>query len=258
MLNKPIKIKTLSSIEDFDEISAEDIEEARQSLLLTPLEMAEALDWSPRKYSRVLDAAREAGAVNRDVALAVRGVMEVRGDCKSSPQIDQDDRSFLGGKSFEEIFKRHRHEAGGWTAEVAPDLLRLLVERVLVNGSTITYGEVATTLEERSLTHRVWPRTAYGSPLGLICEALLELSEQTNNRIPLISVIVTRAGGDPSYGIDGLVKSYFKLHEPKAVRKEQVARLKRDRSSLMKDLQREVFDYPHWPGVVRALVGRSS
>lgn len=255
---QPLRIKSLTHVDQFDDLTADDIEEARQSLSLTPLEMAAALDWSARKYSRALDAAREAEAVSRDFALAVRGIIEVSGEHSGKPQDLVDDGRFLNGRTFETILKDHSNTEEGWSAEVAPHLLRLLAERVALGGGTISYGEAATTLEERGLTHRVWPRTAYGRPLGLICKALLDLGAETGERIPLISVIVTKAGGDPSDGIDGLVKSYLKHHEPKPRRKEKIAMLKQDRRALIQELQREVLQYRHWPGVVRALLGRES
>lgn len=251
-----LRLAAMTQIDQFDDVTADDIEEARQSLSLTPSEMAAALDWSARKYSRALDAAREAEAVSRDFALAVRGMIEVSGERCGKRQDLLDDGAFLDGQTFETILKDHCDAEGGWTAEVAPHLLRLLAERVALGTGTISYGEAATTLEERGLTHRVWPRTAYGRPLGLICKALLDLGAETGERIPLISVIVTKAGGDPSDGIDDLLKAYLKRHNPKSLRKEKIAEFKRDRSGLIQELQHEALQYRHWPGVVRALLGR--
>lgn len=252
------KIAALTHVDQFDNVTADDIEEARQSLSLTPSEMAAALDWSVRKYSRTLDAAREAEAASRDFALAVRGVIEVSGERYAESQDVVDDGLFLKGQTFEAIFERHCDSECGWSAEVAPHLLRLLVERVALKAGTIAYGEAATTLEERGLTHRVWPRTAYGRPLGLICQAILDLSSETGERIPLISVIVTKAGGDPSDGIDDQIKAYLKLHYQKPLQKEKIAQLKKDRSALIQELQEEALQYRHWPGVVRALLGPDS
>jgi hypothetical protein len=251
-----LKIRALSHVDQFDDVTADDIEEARQSLSLTPSEMAAALDWSARKYSRVLDAAREAEAVSRDFALAVRGLVEISGERYGKPADFVDDGEFLDGRTFETIFIDHCDAEGGWSAEVAPHLLRLLAERAALGAGSISYGEAATTLEERGLTHRVWPRTAYGRPRGLICKALLDLGEKTGLRIPLISVIVTKAGGDPSDGIDGLLKAYLKLHTPKPLRKEKIARLRTDRAAIIQELQNEALQYRHWPGVIRALLGQ--
>ncbi|MFZ7092512.1 hypothetical protein [Primorskyibacter sp. 2E233] len=251
-----LKIRALSHVDQFDDVTADDIEEARQSLSLTPSEMAAALDWSARKYSRVLDAAREAEAVSRDFALAVRGLVEVSGERYGKPADVVDDGDFLDGRTFVTIFRDLCDAESGWSAEVAPHLLRLLVERATLGAGSISYGEAATTLEERGLTHRVWPRTAYGRPLGLICKALLDLGKETGARIPLISVIVTRAGGDPSEGIDGLLKAYLKLHESKPLRKEKIARLRTDRAAMIQELQNEALQYRHWPGVIRALLGQ--
>ena len=253
-----LKISTLTHIEQFDHVTADDIEDARQSLSLTPSEMAAALDWSARKYSRTLDGAREAEAVSRDFALAVRGIIDVSDERIGKQKDFVDDGAFLEGRTFESILQDQCDAEGGWSAEVAPHLLRLLAERVTLGAGTISYGEAATTLEERGLTHRVWPRTAYGRPLGLICKVLLDLGAETGERIPLISVIVTKAGGDPSDGIDGLLKTYLRRHEPKLRRKEKIAKLRQDRSAQIHELQQEALHYRHWPGVVRALFGRTS
>ncbi|UWQ20114.1 hypothetical protein [Jannaschia sp. W003] len=254
-----LDLMRLSSPEAFDDVPPEAVEQARQLLGLTPSEMAGHLDWSARKYARVLEAARERGAVERDVALAVRGLLEALkdSDLVAPPRLE-DDGSFLGGRSFTEIFENRRKEAGGWSADVAPHLLWLLAERATSGAGPISYGEAATMLEDRKLTHRVWPRTAYGSPLGLICWSLLDLGKATGERIPLLSVIVTRSGGDPSDGIDGLIELFLKQNTSKPERKEQLARLRKDRSALVQEMQAEVFRFPHWPGVVRALLGRDA
>lgn len=250
--NTPM-IKTLANIEAFSFVTADDIEEARQSLLLTPSEMASALDWSERKYKRTLEAARDTEFVSRDVALAVRALMEITDGRVPTLEIAEADENIFGGRTFD-FLTAFLETEGGWSAEVAPPLLRLLVERTLLGAGTISYGEAATTLEERNLTHRVWPRTAYGRPLGYICRALLALSEETGKRIPLISVIVTKAEGDPSDGIDGLIAEYLKKIDAEDIRKKKLAMLRQDRSTLIRELQEEVSEYKHWPSVLRALL----
>lgn len=252
----PPRIKTLSDVEEFDDLTVDDIEEARRSLSFTRSEMAAALDWSDRKYSRTLDVARDADVVNRDFALAVRGIIEVSDEQFDEPKDLVDDGVFLNGQTYEAIFTDRCDRMGGWSADVAPHLLRLLAERAALGRGTISYGEAATALEERGLTHRVYPRTVYGRPLGLICEVLLALSDATGERIPLITAIVTKAGGDPSNGIDGPLTSFLKYHEPELSKKTIKKKLKNNRSELMQVLQHEALQYPHWPGVVRALLGR--
>lgn len=137
------------------------------------------------------------------------------------PQVKTEDDIFEGRRY--DFLKEISETEGEWSAEVAPHLFRLLVERTMLGAGTISYGGAATTLEERGLTHRVWPRTAYGRPLGYICQALLALGEETGERIPLISVIVTKADGDPSDGIDGLIKEYLKGIQDLGSRQEKLA-----------------------------------
>ncbi len=261
--SSPFPLLEISNLNDFDTVSAEDLEASRQLLGLTPPEFAESLGWSLRKYQRTLEATREKGFADRDTALAIRGLAHVLlGSEEEDAAIGtgimevplRDDGRFLKGRVFPHILEDVAATSGEWTAQVTPHLLELVAKRA-IQGKPITYGEAATTLEERDLTRRVWPRTLYGMPLGAICRALLALSKETGERIPLLSVIVVRASGEPGTGIDNFLKDFLTLHEPKAEHRKLLVRLKKDRAGLVKEMQEEVFAYPNWPGVFRALKG---
>ncbi|MXP65640.1 hypothetical protein E0493_20020 [Roseomonas sp. M0104] len=261
---QPLRLIALDAPEAFDTVEAADIEAARRALQLTPPEFAEQLGWSLRKYQRTLEAAQDDGFVVRDVALAVRGLVDVLlgadddGPAESITDIDvtlstnSAAKAFLGGRVFPAILPNIAANSGEWTAQVTPHLLRLVAARAM-RGKPITYGAAATTLEERGLTKRVWPRTLYGMPLGAICDAMMLLSREGGMRIPLLSAIVVKASGQPGTGIDGMIKKFIKQHEESGRAKELLVRLRRDREALIQELQGEVCTFPHWPGVVRAL-----
>lgn len=67
--------------------------------------------------------------------------MQVWTVVSGKPQDLLEDGAFLDGRTFETILKDHCNAEGGWTAEVAPHLLRLLAERVALGAGTISYGE---------------------------------------------------------------------------------------------------------------------
>jgi hypothetical protein len=255
----------LATLEDFDTIGVDEIEASRRALGATPPEFAEHLGWSTRKYQRVLEGARDAdGYVDRDVALAVRGLAHVllgTDDEEPAGTVTDTDltaldhkhaSAFFGGRTYPQILQNRLNEAGEWTAQVTPHLLRLVADRA-VRRKLITYGEAATTLEERGLTKRVWPRTLYGMPLGAICYCLMTLGRETKMRIPLLSVIVVKASGEPGPGLDPVIQDFIKQYETKERAKEKLTFLKRNRETMLQELQQEVFDFPHWPGVLHAL-----
>lgn len=260
----PIHFLTLQTPGAFDTVTTDDIEQCRRDLGLTPLEFAEHLGWSLRKYQRTLEAAREDGFIGRDTALAARGLVHVllgadedaprtrMGDEHLMPVDDLGATSILEGRTFPSILCKIREGSGKWTAEVTPHLFRLVAKRAN-NHKLITYGEAATTLEDKGLTKRVWPRTLYSMPLGAICNAVMILGRDTNMRIPLLSAIVVSAGGEPGPGLDGMIKRFVIQHETAPRAAEIIARIKRDRSAVVKELQAEVFAFPDWLGVLTAL-----
>jgi len=263
-IETPVRILTLASPDAFDTVEADDIEACRRAFGFSPSEFAEQLGWSVRKYQRTLEAAREDRFAERDVALAVRGLVDLligsssEGESNSvteswtTPIAGPDSRALFGKRVVPDIMSNILDECGEWTAGVTPHLLRLVAGRA-VRRKLITYGEAATTLEEAHLASRVWPRTLYGMPLGAMCNATMALSRKTGVRIPLLSTIVVKGSGQPGSGVDGMIRKFVKQQETEDRAKEMLARLKRDRDGLIGELQREVFDFGHWPGVIWAL-----
>jgi hypothetical protein len=50
-----------------------------------------------------------------------------------------------------------------------------------------------------------------------------------------------------------MIRNFVRQHENKDQARELLTRLKRDRDSLVGELQDEVFKFQDWPGVIRAL-----
>lgn len=242
-------IDGITTLDECDEVSAEVIEASRRALKLTTVAFAEALGWSQRKYQRVLEAAKDDGAVSRDVALAVRGashILSMSGRTAAAAV-----RSAAGAENatvVPAVFQELSDSPGSWTEHVAPHVMRALAARAS-EGALITYGELAETLEDANLTHRVWPRTAYANPLGLVCRVCIEVREVQCRRVPLLTAIVVRAGKEPGVGFDGMVRHFFKKHEGSEYL-EAWRRYKADRANVISNLQKEVFRFKHWDEVL--------
>jgi hypothetical protein len=173
----------------------------------------------------------------------------------SAPPKAANGKSFFRGTDhtavLDAVCAKQREQGHKWTADVAPHVLRE-VAACASQGARITYNDLAEKLEAKGSTHRVWPRTAYGRPLGSVCTTITELGWITGKRIPLLSAIVVTQGGAPGEGFDGMTKEFFKLHEPSRYR-ELMARMRSEREVMVAELQREVFEFPHWEEALRTL-----
>lgn len=256
-----IRIPEIHALDDCDDVTADDIEACRKQLGFTPAEFAEHLGWSTRKYQRAVEAAREDGTAPRDVVLSLFGLTKLvdkasrRSGSNALPKAANGKKFFEHGVDYTRVLDgvcvEQRDEGHEWTADVTPHVLR----EVAVCASQavrITYNDLAEKLEAKGHTHRVWPRTAYGRPLGGVCTTLTELGRITGKRIPLLSVIVVKQDGSPGEGFDGLTKEFFKVHESNRYR-EMAARMRNEREVMVAELQREVLQFPHWEEVLRAL-----
>lgn len=253
-----MKIEEICSLEDCDKVTVEDLEAGRKVLGLTPVEIAERLVWSVRKYQRMLDAVREDGFAPRDVVLSFVGMFHIDGGIKAN------DSSMVLGEVSSKLFRksdysylllseceRQREEGHEWTADVTPHVLRILALQAQ-RGLRITYNDLAEWLESEGVTGRVWPRTPYGRPLGAVCRVITELGRLTSTRIPLLSVIVVRQNGLPGQGFDEMTKEFFKIHEPEKARSLNL-QMRNDRNSLINVLQKEVLAFRHWAEVSAVL-----
>lgn len=243
----------VATIEDCDQVTSEVVENTRRALGMSSLEFSETLGWSQRKYQRTLDAASEDGLVPRDVALAVRGILSIlSSDGLQEPTELQSPGapSSPVGDEVPEIFQELADSPGSWTERIAPHIMRVLSDRAS-RGALITYGELAETLEDAGLTKRVWPRTAYAHPLGLVCSVCIELGKIRDQRIPLLTAIVVRSAGEPGVGFDGMVRHFLKKQE-KGAYQDAWKRFKANRTAEIAVLQQEVFDFPYWSEVLKA------
>jgi len=255
-----IRIAEINDIADCDHVAADEIEECRKQLGCTPAELADHLGWSTRKYQRVIDAAKEEGDTPRDVVLSLFGLSKL---LNTSAVGKTDRKAPAGGKSlffgkgadYTDVIDKEcadqLNQGHKWTAEVTPHILRELA--ICAQQSLrITYNDLAEKLETAKATKRVWPRTAYGRPLGSVCTILTELGRITRKRIPLLSVIVVKQDGRPGEGFDDMTKAFFSLHEADQYR-ALMARMRSEREGMIAELQKEVFDFPHWEEVLRVL-----
>ena len=254
-----IRIAEINDITDCDHVAADEIEECRKQLGCTPAELADHLGWSTRKYQRVVEAAKEDGDTPRDVVLSLFGLSKLL----NTSAVGQTDRKapasskslFFGkGADYTEVIDKEctdqLNQGHKWTAEITPPILRELAIRAS-QGLRITYNDLAEKLESAG-SKRVWPRTAYGRPLGSVCKVINELSRTAKKRIPLLSVIVVKQDGGPGEGFDDMTKEFFSLHEANQYR-ELMARMRSERNVMVTQLQQEVFEFPHWEEVVRVL-----
>ncbi len=251
------RIARLSSLQECDDVSADDIEDCRKALGCTPADMAERLGWSMRKYLRTIETVREDEFAPRDVVLSLIGLLKISANEYASNALKRrpTKHSFFDKEDHSAIVRRvrdaERSKNHEWTAEVTPHVLREVAHRA-AKGLRVTYNDLAEKLEIDGHTKRVWPRTAYGRPLGSVCSIITELGRITNRRIPLLSVIVVKQDGSPGMGFDGMTKDFFRVHEPEKYR-TLLARMRADRDRMVSELQDEVLSYPHWDEVVETL-----
>ena len=236
---------TLKMLDDFDDLDAKAVEDVRKAIGMTTVSFAEALGWSTRKYQRVLEAATDDGAVSRDVALAVYGLayflsIESKSDSDTVElrDVDHPPRFFSDIAGTED----------SWTVNIAPYLMQGLVQRAQA-GQTTTYGSEAERLEEAGKTKRMWPRTVYGHPLGLICEACIRIGSIKGKPVPLLTAIVVAQSGEPGTGFDAMVQRHYK-HRFGPGYKEMWRDYKKNRVQTVIQIQNEVFSFPYWDRVM--------
>jgi hypothetical protein len=250
-----VKINSVRTVDDCDFITADDIEAWRKELGPTPGELAEQLGWSTRKYQRLIEAAREEGAAPRDVVLSLLGLASLSHITPQSKGTTPPGPKFFAGKRYPELVNEicayQRDQGHKWTADVTPHVLR---ETALSarQSKRVTYNDLAERLEVKGATHRVWPRTAYGRPLGSVCTIVTELGRRAQKRVPLLSVIVVKQDGSPGEGFDGMTKEFFKVHEASRYR-ELRARMRNERELVIAELQREVMQFNYWDEVIQTL-----
>ena len=234
---------TLKKLDDFDELDAKAIEKVREEIGMTTVGFADALGWPKRKYQRVLEGAKEDGAVSRDVALAVYGLTRFLGSEAKSESLE-----FRDVEEPPRFFADLAGTEDTWTVKVAPYLMQGLVQRAK-SGQTTTYGAEAERLEAAGRTGRMWPRTVYGHPLGLICEACIHIGSIKKTSVPLLTAIVVAQSGEPGSGFDGMVQRHYK-HRFGADYREMWRDYKANRSQTIIQIQSEVFDFPYWDQVL--------
>jgi hypothetical protein len=236
-------ILDVMDLNDFDGVTKQVVENTRKALGVTSSEIADQLGWAHRKYQRLLEAAEEDGAINRDMALAIYGLARLK---LSKKAVSTGFSQSVVLETVPIIFSHLAGNEDSWRVKVAPYLMRNLIE-LAKKGSTTTYGAEAERLEDAGRTDRVWPRTVYGHPLGLICDVCMSLSQVEGRRVPLLSSIVVAKSGLPGPGIDGMVQRFLRTHDDN--HKDSWREFRSDRAAGIASLQQEVFNFRHWDEV---------
>jgi hypothetical protein len=131
-----------------------------------------------------------------------------------------------------------------WRGQVIPDALPVLI-RWAQEGEPRSYSDLAQELHD-TYGHVIKPRKdLYGAVAGGITQAIQWLSEQWNEPIPpLHAIVINKNTKHPGEGAIRISPAYFagKNLETGADRREQ-----------LKEAMEDVFTYPDWDRVARAL-----
>jgi hypothetical protein len=138
-------------------------------------------------------------------------------------------------------------EAGdSWTDHVA----RLAFPIVLwcaKHGYVITYGELAKELQQRYGEERKFP-TLYGRPAGKMGDVLEALSEELDDDIPPVNVVIVN--GDtklPGTGVNSYLERFLRATE----RRKSITDVNRD--AMAKKVIEQAHYYDKWDSVARHL-----
>lgn len=131
-----------------------------------------------------------------------------------------------------------------WTAITARNALPIVV-RWAQQGESITYGQLDAEIVKHGLGHHVLA-VQYGSPAGAMGNALIELEERWNKRIPPLNAIIVNAKDRlPGKGVNYYLKHYFK------VKKGTSSISLKQRRAVVEEIQADVFAFKHWDRVLR-------
>ena len=135
----------------------------------------------------------------------------------------------------------NKHAPQPWRRKVAPRVLEIVLQRAR-DGTTITYGELATELNRRFGFKEMPIKPLYGQAIGAVGFALQDLGKIWGELIPPINtIVVNKATTLPGDGADYFLKKWLGKH--------RVSEASRD--DQMRLAMKRVFDYPDWERVGR-------
>lgn len=131
-----------------------------------------------------------------------------------------------------------------WRSEVIPDALPILI-RWAQEGEAHSYSDLAQELHD-NYGHAIKPRKdLYGTVAGGVAQALQWLSEQWKQPVPpLHAIVINKVTRHPGNGAITISPAYF---AGKKLDTEE------DRRAHLREAMEDVFAYPHWDRVARAL-----
>jgi len=113
------------------------------------------------------------------------------------------------------------------------------------NGKKITYGDLEQEMMTRHGIEEQAYKTNYGRPAGKIGHIIEQLSEEWDEDVPPINaIIVNKAKGLPSKGVDCFLKKFLKKTEKKRVTKT-------NRDDCAAEVMQAVLNYPNWHTVAK-------
>ncbi len=119
---------------------------------------------------------------------------------------------------------------------------------ILINyaraGQTVTYQDLAQELSIIGIHDKdINPRNV-GRIIGSVADTLIDLGKRRDEVIPpLSSLVVSKARGEPSHGVDYFLRQFFGLNSVSP----------QTRGAFVKMAQQAVFDYQAWESVLHEL-----
>ena len=131
-----------------------------------------------------------------------------------------------------------------WTEMTARNALPIVIWCAR-KGKPITYGQLDSEIVKRGLGHHVMA-VQYGYPAGAIGDALIELAQRWNKRIPPLNAIIINARDQmPGKGVNYYLKHYYK------VKKGSSNISFKERRAVVEEIHADVFAFNDWDRVLR-------
>jgi hypothetical protein len=134
-------------------------------------------------------------------------------------------------------------DGDSWTKQTARNALPILVE-CAKHGKPLTYSQLDKFIVELGLGHHVI-EFMYGYPLGVIGNAIIELSKIMGEPIPPINALVINAKTEiPGHGFDFYLEWYS---EPE---KETSEMTLDEKKAIIEEIHEDIFSYDNWEKVL--------
>lgn len=140
-------------------------------------------------------------------------------------------------------------DGNNWTANAARAGFPILVEYARLR-RPITYGEWDAEIVRRRLGRHVLPMV-YRFPAGSIGRACQEYARETGILVPMMNLlVVNRQTGIPGDGADDFLSTFCSDFLNRKVNPKRVSH--RERRAIIERAHQEIFDFGHWPDLLKA------